>query len=195
MGARKKLQLIALTFGQWQRGFYTLFLGEEGGERRLPIVIREHEAQAMASILNDVEMTQPFIHDLFTTYIFTTSDNSLTDVLIYKFEEGVFYSKLTFATVFGDDFLTLESRISDAVAMALRFDAPIYATDEVLEAAGVVFGEEIEVLPDGVVAVGCDVVDRELDLSKPLTERLQEAIEDENYELASFLRDEIKKRK
>ena len=164
---------------------YALLLSEESGDRCLPVVIGEAECQSITNALKNVPTEQPMTHDLFVSFMLAAF-SSLKSVLIYKFEEGIFYSKATFAISQSENLVTLDARTSDAVTLALKFSAPIYALPEVLDEAGVVFDEKIVMNKEAINP------DESIEL---LTERLQAAVDAENYELASFLRDKINKKK
>jgi len=164
---------------------YALLLSEESGNRCLPVVIAEAECQAITNALKNVPTEQPMTHDLFVSFMLAAF-SSLKSVLIYKFEDGIFYSKATFFVSQNDSLVTLDARTSDAVTLALKFNAPIYALPKVLDKAGVVFDEKV-VMSKEAVTPGESI--------ELLTERLQAAVDAENYELASFLRDKINKKK
>lgn len=186
-----KLEIIGMSYSQSQSGAYALILGEVGGERRLPIIIGGFEAQAIAIELEKMQPTRPLTHDLFKR--FANSYNIvLKEVIINKFSEGVFYSELVCDDGTGEKII--DSRTSDAVALALRFGCPIYTYEPILAVAGVVMEEE---------QVNKDIED-EIDEQgehqynqytvKELKKLLQQAVEKEEYEKASLIRDEIKRR-
>ena len=186
METKIKLQVTGLTYSHVPSGAYILLLGEETGNRKLPVIIGELETESIANVLKGVESKRPQTHDLFASFVLA-SFSSLKSALIYKFEEGIFYAKVNFVTLNEEEIITLECRTSDAVALALRFNAPIYTTEEVLEAAGVEFGEGEDL--DGVT------ITDEPETIEALTESLQKAIDEENYEQASYLRDKINQKK
>ena len=182
MDTKIKLRVIGLTFSQVQSGAYALLLGEEKGLRKLPVIVGALEAQSIAAALEGLEAPRPQTHDLFS-YFVKAVRYELDYALIYKFESGIFYSKVVFIS--GGERIILDARTSDAVALALRLDASIYALPEILDVAGIVFEEETETL------------EKEKDETtslESLNEQLRKAVEDENYELASRLRDEINKK-
>ena len=182
MDAKIKLRVLGLTFSQSQSGAYALLLGEEIGKRRIPVIVGILEAQSIATVLEGVDSPRPLTHDLFATFI-NAVKWQLQDVLIYKFEGGIFYSKVTFLN--GTEPLILDARTSDAVALALRLKAPIYVTEQVMNIAGIIFDDDMEILD----------INTDENSIENLQERLQQAIEEEDYELASRLRDEIKSKK
>ncbi|MDD6211210.1 MAG: bifunctional nuclease family protein [Bacteroidales bacterium] len=182
MDAKVKLRVLGLTFSQSQSGAYALLLGEDKGKRRLPVIVGILEAQSIATVLEGLESPRPLTHDLFASFIQSVHCR-LDSVLIYRFEGGIFYSKVVFLN--GNDPIILDARTSDAVALALRLKAPIYVTASILDVAGVVFDDEPDIL---------DIEETEEETLEELKNRLQRAVDDENYELASRLRDEIKRK-
>lgn len=195
-----KLNVIGISYSQSQSGAYALVLSEDKGERRIPIIIGGFEAQAIAIQLEDLNPPRPLTHDLFFNFARTFSVD-ITEVLIYKLEEGVFYAKL-FCMGPDNNEITIDSRPSDAIALALRFNCPIYTTEEILMKAGIVLEsdkddgglstyEENE-LPDDDEIFPKNY--KEFSLSQ-LNNLLQEAINNEDYEKASEISGEIKRRK
>lgn len=178
----KKIELIVADISNSlaQANAYALLMQEKEGERKLPVIIGSIEAQAIAFKLKNFKSPRPFTHDLFVSFaeMFNTR---LKEVLIYKVLEGVFYSYLFFERD-GEEY-RLDARTSDAVALALRFDCPIYTTEAILQT------ESIRTEDGGAFSVPITVVGIPV-----LKEALLKAVADENYELASQLRDEIRKR-
>lgn len=167
-------------------------LAEENGDRRIPIIIGPVEAQSIAIQLEGLHPPRPLTHDLFKN-IATAFSIELLEVIIYKLEEGIFYSELICEQ--NGERIAIDSRTSDAVALALRFKCPIYTSENILEKAGIVIevndgGEEPESGDD--LASGSKY---KKDTIEELEKMLQNAIKEENYELASDIRDEIKRRK
>jgi len=191
MGVKNKLRIIGLTYSQTQTGSYALVLAEENGERRIPIMIGAFEAQAIALHLEELHPPRPLTHDLFRNFA-VAFDIELKEVFINKLEEGIFYSELIFYR--GEDLITIDSRTSDAVALALRFKCPIYTTSDILEKAGIIMKEqddpeeEIETLENSE-----DVRYKDLS-SKDLQVALKEAVESEQYEKASEIKKELSRR-
>ncbi|MFH0894585.1 MAG: bifunctional nuclease family protein [Bacteroidota bacterium] len=196
-GTKIRLEIMGITYSQTQSGAYALILGEAEGKRRLPIIIGGFEAQAIAIELEKMRPTRPLTHDLFKS--FSTEFNiNVFEVLIHKFAEGVFYSKLVCESQ--EKIAEIDSRTSDAVALAVRFNCPIYTYENVLEAAGVALDETKDSTESGAAesddlsSVKADSEFSDMNL-KELEEQLTGAIDDEDYEKASRIRDEITKKK
>lgn len=191
----KKIELIivGLSYSQAQSNSYALVLGEANGKRRLPIVIGHYEAQAIALELEKMKPSRPLTHDLFFNFAKTFGIN-IIEVLITKFHEGIFYASLICDN--GISIQEIDSRTSDAVALSIRFHCPIFTTEEIMAQAGILFeGEEEQVVESDEETSGEDLpsIFRNLSLTE-LEVELQQAIEDEDYEKASMIRDEIRKR-
>ncbi len=189
-----RLNILGLSYSQTQSGAYALVLAEEEGERRIPIIIGGVEAQSIAIKLEGLEPPRPLTHDLFLNFA-RAFHIELQEVVIYKLEEGIFYSELV--CIKNNDTLRIDSRTSDAVALALRFNCPIFTYEEILSKAGIVldFGDTKEPVPSGKPTTtkpsGNPLASKSLDELQVL---LNEAVEAENYEKASEIRDEIKRR-
>lgn len=195
-----KLNILGLSYSQTQSGAYALVLAEEEGERRIPIIIGGVEAQSIAIKLEGLEPPRPLTHDLFLNFA-KAFHVQLLEVVIYKLEEGIFYSELV--CVKNDEVVRIDSRTSDAVALALRFNCPIFTYEEILAKAGIVldFGDAKDA--NGPVTTSASSTsgtkgtpDNPL-ATKSLEElqvMLDEAVQSENYEKASKIRDEINKR-
>ncbi len=194
-----KLDILGISYSQSQSGAYALIFGEAGKKRRLPIIIGSFEAQAIAIELEKMKPSRPLTHDLFKNFA-TTFNISINEVIIYKFSEGIFYAKLICFD--GVKEVEIDSRTSDAVAIAVRFKCPIYTYEKILNAAGIVMQEGDESIPGRQEAKTGDVSTTEdpavtyhhMTL-KELEKKLMEAIDAEAYEKASVIRDEINKRK
>ncbi len=194
-----KLEIIALSYSQTQAGAYALVLGEEKGKRRLPIIIGGYEAQAIAIELEKMTPSRPLTHDLIKS--FAESFNIvITEVVIYKIVEGVFYAKLVANNE--QQVAEIDARTSDAIAMALRFDCPIYTFESMLSSYGVVLDEETNRLSESQTAQPQNTSEENKGKNEfenlsgdELQHLLQSAIDNEDYERASHIRDEIKKRK
>ena len=189
-----RLNIESLVYSQTQSGAYVLVLIEENGSRKLPIVIGSAEAQAIAIALEGMSPPRPLTHDLFVNFSSAFNIN-LDEVLITKLEEGIFYSELICDSLANR--VKIDSRTSDAVALAIRFKCPIYADEEVLKHAGISSSEysssaDIPVKEETISDKG----DSELDTKsiEDLKKMLSEAINNEEYENASKIRDEINKR-
>lgn len=185
-----KLDIIGLSYSQTQSGAYALVLAESGGKRRLPIIIGGFEAQAIAIELEKMTPTRPLTHDLFKSLAQTFSIQ-LKEVVIYNLQEGIFFAKLVCEKdgVYSD----IDARTSDAIALAVRFDCPIYTFETILSSAGILSDEFLDEEDEIEIADSDDNEFSKMTKSE-LEEQLQSAIEQEDYELASRIRDEIKKR-
>lgn len=189
-----RLNILGLSVSQTQSGAYALVLAEEEGERRIPIIIGPVEAQAIAIQLEGLKPPRPLTHDLIKNMALAF-DIALLEVIIYKLEEGIFYSELL--CEMGGKEVKIDSRTSDAVALALRFRCPIYTSEEILQKAGIVLDSE----EDSPVRSLLDEDEMEEGTtsyaqysSSELETLLNEAIQDEDYEKASVIRDELNKR-
>lgn len=186
---RIKLNVLGITYAQIQKGAYALVLAEEDGPRRVPIIISSSEAQAIAMRLEHLVAPRPLTHDLFVSFAHSFGIR-LIEVFIYKFDNGVFCSELLFDD--GERRICIDSRTSDAVAIAIRAKAPIYTTEKIVCDFGIVFEEQ-----KSEEKVSAKDHEREswsdMD-SDELQERLNEAVAAEAYEVASQIQQELKKR-
>ena len=191
-----KLNVLGLSYSQTQTGAYALVLAEEEGERRIPIIIGGFEAQSIAIELEGLKPPRPLTHDLFVN--FATSFNiDLVEVNIYKLEEGIFYSELVCDN--GNYRIKIDARTSDAVALAIRFKCPIYTTENIMTKAGIVLDMEKEQAKthheEPPEPAQSKVHSKYTDYSpEELQKLLDKAVQDEDYEEASLIRDEIKRR-
>lgn len=188
-----KLEIIGMSYSQSQSGAYALILGEVGGKRRLPIIIGGFEAQAIAIELEKMKPTRPLTHDLFKSFA-DTFHVTIQEVLINKFIEGVFHAEIL--CLDGTKEYPIDARTSDAVALSLRFNCPVYTNEKIMSSAGIVMDDEKTEVDDKSKSKK----DKEKNMygSFPigeLQESLQKAIEKEDYEKASQIRDEINRRK
>ena len=189
---RIELEIVALSHSMTQSHNYAVVLGEKRGKRRLPIVIGSFEAQAIAVALEQMTPNRPLTHDLFKNAL-DTFQVKLKEVIINNLLDGIFYARLV--CMKDGELFEIDSRTSDAIAMAVRFDCPIFTYDFILEAAGVVLDEQ----EGGYSSVS--VTTPTLDDSSfekwpvdTLKNRLQEVLDAEDYETAARIRDELKRR-
>ena len=188
------MEILGISYSKAQAGAYALVLGELGEKRRLPIIIGSFEAQAIAIELEKMKPSRPLTHDLFRNFA-QTFNIGIEEVIIYKFSEGIFFSKLICFD--GSREVEIDSRTSDAVALAVRFNCPIYTYETILQEAGMELDEEKEPTPRKKTEKSKVTVESEYSsLSIPELEvLLDEAIHSEAYEKASKIRDEINRRK
>jgi uncharacterized protein len=192
---RVKLKVMGISYSQTQSGAYALILVEENGERRMPIIIGGFEAQAIVIKLENLDPPRPLTHDLFKKFA-DEFNISVIEVMIYKLEEGVFFSQLVCNN--GIKEFAIDSRTSDAVAIALRFGCPIYISEDILDKAGITI-----TAADSGVSAGNEVDNVfEHENSKygsygdeELYKMIDEAVKTEDYERAASIRDEIDRRK
>ena len=191
-----RLEIIGMSYSQSQSGAYALILGEHGGARRLPIIIGGFEAQAIAVELEKMKPSRPLTHDLFKNFA-EHYNIFIKEVVIDKFMEGVFFAKLI--CMQGDDISEIDARTSDAVALAIRFRCPVYTYESIMKEAGIVMEDKAEELQiqdetEGFLDddSGSEYTDYNID---ELEEMLQKAVDNEEYEKASKIRDEINNRK
>jgi hypothetical protein len=178
-------------------------LAEADGNRRLPIIIGNYEAQAIAIMLENMVPTRPLTHDLFKSFA-DSFQIDVTEIIIYNLKEGIFFSKMVCTD--GNQTIEIDARTSDAVAMAVRFNCPIFTFETILAQAGVALDEsEIDEDDENIIPAPRNI-EKKKQLStvssefsglsdEQLEELLNHALEDEAYERASRIRDEINKRK
>ncbi|MCC6371106.1 MAG: bifunctional nuclease family protein [Bacteroidia bacterium] len=199
-----RLEIVGLSYSQTQSGAYALVLGESSGSRRLPIIIGGFEAQAIAIELEKMSPSRPLTHDLFKAFA-QTFDISINEVLIYNLVEGIFYAKLLCSN--GDRDVEIDARTSDAIALAVRFNCQIFTYEFILKSAGIVLDDDVEstALNETVAGPASGVekgehrsseTDEYKDKSsEELKNMLQIALDEEKYEMASKIRDELNQRK
>ncbi|MDP4285172.1 MAG: DUF151 domain-containing protein [Bacteroidota bacterium] len=187
-----ELEIVALSHSITQTHSYAVVLGEVNGLRRLPIVIGGFEAQAIAVALERMQPSRPLTHDLMKNFMLAFNVE-LHEIIINDLQEGIFYSKLVCST--DKDTVEIDSRTSDAVALAVRFGCPIFTYDNILDSAGILMEEDDK--KKKVVVSQTDEVNNDLNkLSIPELENLlKEVLEREDYIKAAAIRDEINTRK
>ena len=191
----KQLIVRGISYSQTQSGAYALLLEHEETGVKLPVVIGNFEAQSISlGLEKDLRPPRPLTHDLFTKFVNSTH-YTLESVIIYQIIDGVFFSNLNFKNTENGEELILDSRTSDAVAMAVRFDAPIYTTEQVLNEAGILLEiDNNNELPEPETASESETSD----LKKLSTEELQilldDAVREEDYDTAMEIQEELKRR-
>ena len=197
-----QLNIIGLTYSQSQSNAYALLLGEEKGKRRLPIVIGAFEAQSIAVALEKKSMPpRPLTHDLFTS-LALSYNIYLKEVMIHKLKNGIFYS--TLVCELNGEIKQIDSRTSDAIALALRFNCPIYTYEGILKQAGIILDEKKTTnlsLANNSSESSDDISTKETlnfniaeQTKSELNSKLTVALEKEDYELAALIRDELNRR-
>ena len=183
-----ELAVNRISYSQSQNGAYALILEEIDGKRKLPIVIGGFEAQSIAIALDkEIQPPRPLTHDLFKN-LANNYDIKIKQVIIHKLIDGIFFSSLICERNKVEEIF--DARTSDAIALALRFESPIYTYDKILDKAGIILKKEIK-----------DKKQKKFDESfkgfsiKQLNKKISKAIEEEDYELAAKLRDESNQRK
>jgi bifunctional DNase/RNase len=195
-----KLDIVGLSYSQTQSGAYALVLGEVNGRRRLPIIIGGFEAQAIAIEIEKMSPSRPLTHDLFKSL--TIHFNIvIEEVIIYNLVDGIFFAKLICND--GKKTVEIDARTSDAIALAVRYQCPIYTYEFILASAGIMiegtdfaFLENIEPTDDSeTVKLGDAVTSGYASYSETeLRDMMQKALDEENYEKAARIRDELSKR-
>ncbi|MGY4536363.1 bifunctional DNase/RNase [Mucilaginibacter sp. UYNi724] len=193
-----KLDIVGLSYSQTQSGAYALVLGEISGRRRLPIIIGSFEAQAIAIEIEKMTPSRPLTHDLFKS-LGQAFNITVQEIIIYNLVDGIFYSKLICFD--GKKTVEIDARTSDAIAVSVRFECPIYTYEFILSTAGIViegndfvYLENISETPEEKTnssATGTYTTLSEDELKT----MLQQALSEEAYEKAAKIRDELTKRK
>ncbi len=195
----KQLIIRGISYSQTQSGAYALLLEHEETSVKLPVVIGNFEAQSISlGLEKDIRPPRPLTHDLFSQFV-KSVNYEMVSVIIYQIIDGVFFSNINFKNKETGEELVMDARTSDAVAMAVRFDAPIYTTEQVLNEAGILLeleepnketGNEDDDEP-GAIETG--------NLSNLSMEELQslldQAVKEEDFDTALELQEEIKRRK
>jgi len=192
-----RLKVIGISYSQTQSGAYALILAEEKGERRIPIIIGGFEAQAIVIRLENLEPPRPLTHDLFKSFALA-SGYTVETVLINKLREGIFFSEIICTD--GEKRFSIDSRTSDAVAIALRFECPIFIEPHILTEAGIVMSSSPEEetlksgVPPGKQAQEPEGTEYREFADDELKDMLADAISREDYEQAAAIRDEMTRR-
>ncbi|MGN8226439.1 bifunctional nuclease family protein [Gracilimonas sp. BCB1] len=186
------MEILGLSTSPSSGGAYALILTEAEGNQRLPIIIGSFEAQAIALELENIKPPRPMTHDLLKNF-FLTFDTQVKQVFINDLSEGTFYAQIIFERE--NQLVELDARPSDAIALAVRFNAPIYVNNEVLKEAGISTEPENQTLEEALKSDEPAPGQKELTQLEKLEEELQTAIETENYEKAAKIRDRISKMK
>lgn len=197
-----KLDIVGLSYSQTQSGAYALVLGEVTGRRRLPIIIGGFEAQAIAIEIEKMKPSRPLTHDLFKAFA-ETYRIRIDEVIIYNLVDGIFYAKILFND--GQKQTEIDARTSDAIALAVRFKAPVYTYEFILASAGIVIEGNDFVFLENIEGSNSDTPetlatqDAQASFTSMSDEQLQDtlsqALADELYEKAARIRDEIARRK
>ncbi|MEJ6582954.1 MAG: bifunctional nuclease family protein [Crocinitomicaceae bacterium] len=189
-----KLEIVGLSYSQTQSGAYALVLSEVNGNRRLPIIIGGFEAQAIAIELEKMVPTRPLTHDLFKSFAASFAIE-VKEVIVYKLVEGIFYSKLICER--NGTISEIDARTSDAIAIGVRFNCPVYTYESILASAGILL-DETEIDDNDFLSESIEEPSEEDIISSHTAEELEnqlnQAIKNEDYELASKIRDEIQRR-
>ncbi|MES2379085.1 MAG: bifunctional nuclease family protein [Bacteroidota bacterium] len=194
-----KLDIVGLSYSQTQSGAYALVLGEVSGRRRLPIIIGSFEAQAIAIEIEKMTPSRPLTHDLFKSFA-EAYHIMVQEVIIYNLVDGIFYSKLICSD--GKKVMEIDARTSDAIAIAVRFECPIFTYEFILSSAGIViegndfvYLENITETPEEITPVTSATTGFAALSTEELKTKLQEALTEESYEKAAKIRDELNRRK
>lgn len=189
-GQKIEFFIVGITDSAGSGGSFLVFLKEKHGNRSLPIVIGAFEAQAIAVELQKLKTPRPLTHDLFYN-VLSSYKIKLLEVAIIKLLDGVFFANMIFQNQDGD-IQIIDARTSDAIALAVRFDAPIFIASSVLNA--VLSPEPESMLPTMVQPATEEPKTQRLSIEE-LEKQLQKAIQEEDYESAAKIRDELSKRK
>jgi bifunctional DNase/RNase len=193
-----ELDIVGLSYSQTQSGAYALVLSEVSGRRRLPIIIGSFEAQAIAIEIEKMTPSRPLTHDLFKSFA-QAYQIKVEEIIIYNLVDGIFYARLICSD--GKRTVEIDARTSDAIAIAVRFECPIYTYEFILSTAGIVIESNDFVYLENInetrgektvstVGSGFGSLSEE-----ELKTKLQEALAEESYEKAAKIRDELNKRK
>jgi hypothetical protein len=194
--SRVQLEILGLSYSQTQAGAYVLLLAERNGLRKLPIIIGSHEAQSIAMEIEKMTPNRPVTYDLVRTLV-QSFEIKLIEVLIDEFNEGVFHTKMMFEQ--DGKVVIIDSRTSDAIGIAIRLRVPIFALEHIMDSAGIMMeerefmeGAQEESLPEQVNTQSSSSFSSYT--KEQLQELLDKALDAEDYEKASDIRDELNKR-
>ena len=190
------LEIIGLTYSESSTGAYVLILGDKNSQRRLPIVIGSAEAESIAVGIEKHKNGRPHTHDLFIRFA-REFGIEVMEVVINRFRDGVYYAMLVCKQ--GDDLTMIDARPSDAIAIAVRIGCELFAYESVMEEAGIIMNDMEKENPDtneeSVINKGTSKTSLDLLDIETLEELLQDAIDNEDYQKAAQIRDEINRRK
>ena len=190
------LEIVGLTYSESSTGAYVLILGDKNSQRRLPIVIGSAEAESIAVGIDHQRKGRPLTHDLFLRFA-KEFGIEIMEVVINRFRDGVYYAMLVCKQ--GDDLTMIDARPSDAIAIAVRAECEIYAYETVMDEAGIIMDDmekpSVDDNDDEPINIGVDKSNLDLLTIEKLEELLQEAIDNEDYQKAAEIRDEINRRK
>ncbi len=195
MQERVRLTVLGITYNQVSNGAYALILSQYEGNYRIPIVIGVAEAQSIAAYLKNVTFSRPLTHEMFQS-VLSAFGVEVKEVYIYRFEDGVFYSEITFDD--GEREIKIDSRTSDAVALSLRYNAPIYTTEKILKEVGFEIDLDGERIGDDDNSTPVFDI-RKIPLEKfsiaELNKMLERSIDKEDYERAAEIKEAIDSKK
>ena len=189
---RVKLSILGITFSEVKTGVYAIILEQEDGPYRLPIIIGAPEAQSIALEIEGVKPPRPLTHDLFVRYS-NAFGVALKSVFIYKFEDGIFYSDLTFSD--GEREITIDSRTSDAIAIAIRTKSPIYTTSKILTETGFI-NEDTDIIHKKISNVEESIKKPKIEnyTIEELERTLNKLVSEEEYEKAAVVNKILKEK-
>ena len=195
---KRQVKILGLSYSQSQVGSYILVLSEMKGKVKLPVIIKPQEAQRIALDLEGIKLTKPLTHDLFKSFA-DRFHIIIKQVIIHKLVDGVFYSSLICERDNIEEII--DTRTSDAIALATRFNAPIFTYENILDKAGIYLKIKDELTPEKEDSIIENLIEKPKkeasytkDTLKQLNEKLDQAVLNEDYELAAKIRDEINKR-
>ena len=188
-----KLNIVGISYSQFKSGAYALFLEEDRGLKKLSIVIGQCEAQAIAIGLDkNIKSPRPLTHDLFLD-IAEKSQIILEKIIIHKLVKGIFYSSLVFIDKKTNNNFSIDSRTSDAIAIAIRFNASIYTYKEILDKSQNYLTDSDDSITDVSIEINYEKENNDKSSIESLEQKLVVALKNENYELAAEIRDKINK--